>query len=107
MSDHKSEISEGLEEESRMTGHRITSGVKGLLGRGWGVTFGENPRELKDWMASIGKGQLIYELSERETLYLAYNATERKVSEFIWSPDGGPSIDMDRPGEYVDPRICR
>lgn len=27
-------------------------------------------------MVSIGKGQLIYELSESKTLYLAYNATE-------------------------------
>lgn len=42
-----------------------------------------DPRELKDWLASIGKGQIIYELSERGRLYLAYNAVDGNVSEFI------------------------
>lgn len=55
-----------MEEESRMTF------------RPWG-----HPRDLKDWLASIRKGQLIYELSELESLYLAYNAADGKVSEFI------------------------
>lgn len=36
-----------------------------------------------NWLASTGKRQLIYELFERETLYLAYKASEEKVSEFI------------------------
>lgn len=68
MSDNGSEISEGVEEESRMTF------------RPWG-----HPRDLKDWLASIRKGQLIYKLFEIDTLYLAYNAAEGKVSGFIES----------------------
>lgn len=39
--------------------------------------------ELKDWLASIRKGQHIYELFEKKTVYLAYNTAEEPVSEFI------------------------
>lgn len=85
MNEYRSKISKVVEEESRMTGHQITIGLWGLLGKPRVVIFGGNPRELKDWLVSIGKGQLIYELSERKTLYLVYNMAEGKVSEFIES----------------------
>lgn len=85
MSSQGSETSEGLVEEGGMTGHRGTTSLRGLLGAPRVPTFGGNPRELKDWLATIRKGQLIYELSEKDTLYLAYNAAEGGVSEFIYN----------------------
>lgn len=42
-----------------------------------------SPGKLRNWLASIGEGQLIYELPERRTVYLAYHAAEGSVSEFI------------------------
>lgn len=38
---------------------------------------------MKDWLASIKKGKLIYKLSDRETVYVAFNAVVGTVSNFI------------------------
>lgn len=45
--------------------------------------MGENPKEHEYWLVSIKKGQLIYELSDRETVYMVFNAVMRTVSKFI------------------------
>lgn len=46
------------------------------------------------WLASIGKGQLIYELFERETMYLVYNVEEGPVYREPVSK--GPTFELDR-----------
>lgn len=38
---------------------------------------------MKDWLVSIENRQLIYVLSERETVYVAFNAAEGTLSNFI------------------------
>lgn len=58
---------------------------------------------MKDWLASIEKGLLIYDLSEKETVYLTFNAAERPVSKFIGDKPGeGSSVDLDRIGRVTD-----
>lgn len=42
-----------------------------------------DPKELKDRLTSIGKSQLIYGLSDREAIYVAFDAADGKVSESL------------------------
>lgn len=83
MSDHGSEEPENVEVEDEVAGHQVKTGLREILVGGPIVTvFAVNPGELKNWLASIGKGQFIYELSERETAYLAENAAEGIFPKF-------------------------
>lgn len=70
-------------------------------------TFGGNPKEVKDWLVSIEKGQLIYELSDRETVYVAFNAAVVTVLNFIgdhmvMDPHLSKDLEELLIGEYAD-----
>lgn len=54
-----------------------------MLGGSRVPAFEVNPKDLKDWLASLEKGWLIYELSNREMVYIGFNAAVGTVSDFI------------------------
>lgn len=64
MSDYGSVEPERVEVEEEIAEHRLTPGRQELLGDPE-IRHPRNPREVKDWLASNGKGQLIYKLPEK------------------------------------------
>lgn len=69
--------------EDEGAGQQMSTDLRGLLGGPRVPALGRDPKELKDWLASINKGQLIHGLSDRETVYMVHDAATGKVSEFI------------------------
>lgn len=66
------------------------------MGTHFFVHWGE-PKLVERLAGVCQEGQLIYELSEKETVYLASNVAEGLVSEFIGgSPSEGPPVKLDR-----------
>lgn len=76
MSDHWSEVPEMVEVKDEIVGHRVTTNLRELLRGPRVFAFGQNPRGMK---VSIGKGQFIYDLSKKETVYLVQQGTILKI----------------------------
>lgn len=64
MSDYGSVEPERVEVEEEIAEYRLTPGLIELLGDPM-FRHPRKPRELKNWLASKGKGQLIYKLPEK------------------------------------------
>lgn len=57
--------------------------LRGLLGGPRVPVFDGSGKEFRNWLTILEKSRTIYELSDQETLYLAYDATKGKASEFV------------------------
>lgn len=80
---YRLERSDVLDTKAKEVRQQSASDLGELLGGPRVLTFGSNPKVLKDWLASLEKGQHTYELSNKETVYVAFDAAVATVSDFI------------------------
>lgn len=80
MSDYDSDRAVGDEEGVRQG---LSADLRKLLGGPRVPAFDGSGKDFKNWLAILEKSRIIYELTDQETLYLAYDATKGKASEFM------------------------
>lgn len=69
--------------EEERAGQGLPVDIRKLLGGPRIPAFDGSPKSFKNWLAILDKSRVIYGLSDQETLYLAYDATRGKASEYI------------------------
>lgn len=79
MSDHKSDRADMGEEEVE---HQLPVDLRRLLCGPKIPAFNRNSNDLREWFATLDESRTVYGLLDRETLYLAYNATRGKASVY-------------------------